>query len=97
MDIQAFKELTRRVLEVTDAKGIHREAVSIPLDSDADGAARLTTPERVEIFGPEKGSLDGFIARLPALLDDLDLTALSDADELIPETKSYASGLSSSL
>ncbi|MCB9833697.1 MAG: hypothetical protein H6807_14630 [Planctomycetes bacterium] len=81
MDIARFKELTRRVLEVTDSLGLHREAVSLPLELDPEGGSvRLAAPGRLEVIGPEEGDLDDFIAVLPDMLSALDLGAVPRAD-----------------
>ncbi len=81
MDIARFKEVTRRVLEVTDALGLHREAVSVPLDLDPDGGqARLGAPGKLEILGPAEGSIEEFAAALPDMIRALDLSSIPRAD-----------------
>ena len=81
MDIERFKTITALSLEVTDAMGLHREAVSIPLDFDDDGGqVRLAGPGKLEIIGPAEGSIDDFIAILPDMLAALDLSGIPKAD-----------------
>ena len=48
----------RRILEVTDAAGIHREAVVIPLAGEGAGAIERIERNRIQITAPESGLLD---------------------------------------
>ena len=53
-----------RILEVTDALGLHREAVRVPLDCEEP--ARLEIVSRVLLIAaPKSGSFDAFIDALP--------------------------------
>ena len=78
MDIQRFKLLTLRVLEIVDDLGIHREAISIPLESSPRGDVRMPTPDRIEIVGPE-GDPEPFLASLRDRLCALDLSRVPRA------------------
>jgi hypothetical protein len=62
----------RRILEVTDALGIHREAVRVPLARRGAGAVRVTTAAQVEIVAPTD-ELGAWFEALPAALRALDL------------------------
>ncbi|MEZ6195199.1 MAG: hypothetical protein R3F20_05655 [Planctomycetota bacterium] len=74
MDLAGFREFTRRVLEITDERELHREAISIPLDLVGAGEVRVEG-RRVVIVGPEGDPAD-FLAALPDRLDTLDLDAV---------------------
>ena len=82
MDIEAFKRLTRRVLEVTDELGIHREAVTIPLDRRTEGELRMIAPDKLEVAGPESDDIEPFIESLPEMIRGLDTSTLPRADEI---------------
>lgn len=58
-----------RVFEVTDARGLSREAIRVPLVGDGEGRVRRL-PEGVwEIVVPAAGPLEPFLVRLAADLD----------------------------
>lgn len=64
-----------RILAVTDALGIHREAVRVPLDNHGDGGVRLVrNGQMIEIVAPGEGDFDRWIADLPAKIRSLDLS-----------------------
>ena len=65
----------RRILEVTDALGIHREAVRVPLSRRATGSVRVTAAAEIEIVAPA-GDLGAWLGTLPATLRSLDLQAV---------------------
>jgi hypothetical protein len=65
----------RRILEVTDSLGIHREAVRVPLPRRGEGAVRVTASSQVEIVAPA-GDLGPWLDALPAMLRALDLDAV---------------------
>ena len=69
----------RRILAVTDALGIHRESVSIPLLPQGEGDVRVSPDGRVEIVASESGDLDPWIARLPQTVAGLDLSQVRRA------------------
>lgn len=64
-----------RILAVTDALGIHREAVRVPLDNQGAGAVRLVREGRmIEIVAPAEGDFDAWVAALPTQIRELDLS-----------------------
>ncbi|MFN0060694.1 MAG: hypothetical protein ACKVX7_19745 [Planctomycetota bacterium] len=66
----------RQILGVTDALGIHREAVVVPLGTEGDGCARLKSPTSLELIAPADAAFEPWLARLPALIAQLDLSQL---------------------
>jgi hypothetical protein len=62
----------RRILEVTDKLGIHREAVRVPLSRRGSGSVRLTGAAQIEIVAPA-GELGAWLGSLPEALRELDL------------------------
>jgi len=69
----------RRILAVTDALGVHREAVSIPLLPKAEGSLRVTPVRRLEIVAPAAGDFETWLAGLPAAIQALDLSKVQRA------------------
>lgn len=65
----------QRILAVTDAMGLHRESVVVPLGTRGTGALRLTMGRRLEIIAPE-ANFDAWVATLRERLEALDLTSL---------------------
>lgn len=57
-----------RIFEVTDARGLSREAVRVPLAGDGDGRIRRLENGVWEIVVPAAGPLEPFLARLAAEL-----------------------------
>jgi hypothetical protein len=68
-------EEMRRILTVTDAAGIHREAVRVPLARRGAGTVRVTATDEVEIVVPA-GDFAAWLEQLPATLRGLDLHAV---------------------
>jgi hypothetical protein len=66
----------RQILAVTDALGLHRESVSIPLLPKGNGTVRVTATQRVEIVVPSASDFKPWLAALPDALRDLDLTGV---------------------
>lgn len=66
----------RQILGVTDALGIHREAVVVPLGTEGDGYARLKSPTKLELIAPADSAFEPWLARLPTLIARLDLSQL---------------------
>jgi len=64
-----------RILEITDGKNLHREAVMIPLAPMGNGAVRIVGA-RLEIHRPEEGDFEAWIATLPEKIDALDTSGL---------------------
>jgi len=67
-----------RILEITDALGIHREAVLIPLAPEGSGAVRIVG-NRLEIHRPEEGDFDAWADGLEAEIEGLDTSGLKKA------------------
>ena len=68
----------RRILAVTDAAGLHREAVRVPLLRRAIGSVRVTDASQLEIVAPE-ADFDAWVESLPAALAGLDLARVRRA------------------
>lgn len=58
----------QRIFEVTDAMGIHREKVVIPLRPRSPGQVRRLPDGRIEIVVEADAPFDGWVAGLEALL-----------------------------
>lgn len=71
----------RRLLEVTDGLGLHREAVVIPLAREGAGDVQAAGGKLV-LAAPAAG-LEAWLAALPQLIARLDLSGIkrSDPDE----------------
>jgi hypothetical protein len=69
-------QLMRRILGVTDALGIHRESVRVPLLPRGAGALRITETDMLEIVAPAEGDLESWVVELPEKLRELDLSRL---------------------
>lgn len=69
----------RRILAVTDALGVHREAVSIPLRPQGAGALRVTPARRLEIVVPAESDFEAWLGGLPAAIQALDLSGVQRA------------------
>ena len=67
-----------RILAVTDALGLHRETVVIPLWTRGAGGLRVRG-SKLEITAPESG-FEGWLAALPDVLRAADLAAVRKAD-----------------
>jgi hypothetical protein len=73
-----------RIFEVTDACGISREEVRVPLAGEGDGRIHRLPDGVWEIVVPARAELDDFLVRLAATFDldvDLDLDAGPDPTE----------------
>lgn len=66
----------RRILEVTDALGIHREAVVIPLAREGAGGIRRVAGPKLEITAPEGDGFDAWLEGLPTALAVIDRSGL---------------------
>lgn len=66
-----------RILAVTDALGLHREAMQIPLWQRGAGEI-VVKGQRLQITAPENG-VEAWIAALPATLKAMDLSAVRRA------------------
>ena len=62
-----------RILAVTDALGLHREAVAVPLWTEKGGKVELKG-SKLRITAPSDQDFDAWLARLPELLRSLDLS-----------------------
>ncbi len=78
MDAVGPKEIGS-ILAVTDAIGIHREAVQIPLGTEGEG--RVTLDGRVvEIVAPTQGNFETWVATLGDRIRALDLSGVQKAE-----------------
>ena len=69
-----------RILAVTDALGLHREAVVIPLWTRASGGFRMRGT-KLEITAPEgDAAFEPWLAGLPEALQDFGLDGVRRAD-----------------
>ena len=59
------------IFEVTDAMGIDRESISVPLGKEDPGAVRKLPSGDVEIVVPESIPLEDWLATLQAELEKL--------------------------
>ena len=71
-----------RILAVTDALGLHREAIVIPLYNSGTGGFRLRGGAKLEITAPGDGAdFEAWLAALPAALQAFpDLPKVRRAD-----------------
>ncbi len=69
----------RLILAVTDAAGLHRESVRVPLMRRAAGSVRVTDANQLEIVAPE-GDLKAWVEALPATLAGMDLSRVRRAN-----------------
>jgi hypothetical protein len=69
-----------RILAVTDALGLHREAVMVQLDFVAGGRVGLWAGRKVDITAPDDVPLDRWLADLPAKISALDLAGVRRSD-----------------
>jgi len=68
-----------RILSVTDALGIHRESVQIPLGTAGNGHARIRG-RVLEIVAPRDRSFEEWLSALAICVRALDLSPLRQAD-----------------
>lgn len=52
-----------RILAATDALGLHREAVRVPLDAEGAGRVEIVAGKLV-VIAPASGDFDAFVAGL---------------------------------
>lgn len=71
----------RRILEVTDALGIHREAITIPLAREGAGRLERIAGPRIQITAPEGNGFDSWLSALTGQISGLDLDGILRADE----------------
>src|SRR5262245_18427871 len=64
----------RRILAVTDAIGLHRESVRVPLAPRGAGSIQVTEGKHLEIVVPEDADFETWLAALPIKLQELDLS-----------------------
>ena len=67
LDVVGMKEIDA-IFEVTDALGIHREALVIPLGPAAPGRVRKLPSGKLEITVEAARPLDEWLKELPALI-----------------------------
>jgi len=68
-----------RILTVTDALGLHREAVTVPLWTKGAGELRVRGA-RLEITAPAQGDFEAWLRALPEAIRALDLSSVRRAD-----------------
>ena len=68
-----------RILGVTDALKLHREAVTVPLGTKGNGEF-LVRNGKLEITAPAEGDFESWVAGLPDALRELDLSTVRRAD-----------------
>ena len=71
----------RRILEVTDALGIHREASVIPLGSEGDGGIEKIARAKIQITAPEGTDFDSWLAALAGRIQAMDLAGVQRTDD----------------
>ena len=59
------------IFEVTDAMGIDRESISVPLGKEDPGAVRLLSNGEIEIVVPESVPTEEWVATLRVELENL--------------------------
>ncbi len=64
-----------RILAVTDALGLHREAVSVPLWTEKEGKLEVRGG-KLRITAPAEGDFEAWLAALPDRLRALDLSGV---------------------
>jgi hypothetical protein len=67
-----------RILAATDALGLHREAVVVPLWTSPGGKLEVRGG-KLRITAPSDGDFEAWLGRLPELLRGLDLSSLPRA------------------
>ncbi len=67
-------EQVLRILQVTDAFSIHREAVYIPLMAEENGSVTLLADGRLRIVCPRVRSFEEWLTELRSVLDAMDLS-----------------------
>jgi hypothetical protein len=67
LEVVTMKEIDA-VFEVTDALGIHREALVIPLGPASPGRVRKTPAGKIEITVDAERPLEEWLKELPALI-----------------------------
>jgi len=70
----------RSILAITDALGIHRESVRVPLTGRSEGGVRVTESSQLEIVAPAEGDVAAWIETLPRSLATLDLSRVRRAE-----------------
>lgn len=67
LEAVTLKEI-EKVFSVTDAMGIHREAVVIPLEPGSPGRVRKLSNEKIEIIVDAHVPIDDWLKSLPDLI-----------------------------
>lgn len=66
----------QRILDTTDALGLSREWVIIPLHNTGEGEVRIVGDGRLRITAPQDDRIDDWIRELPGALRALDLSRI---------------------
>jgi len=67
LEVVTMKEIDA-IFEVTDALGIHREMLTIPLGPESPGRVRRLKNGKLEIVVEAERSLEEWLKELPALI-----------------------------
>ena len=67
-----------RILGVTDALGLHREAVTVPLGTKGAGELAVRNA-KLQVTAPAEGDFEAWLAALPGTLKAMDLSAVRKA------------------
>ncbi|MBI1736052.1 MAG: hypothetical protein HYR51_12830 [Candidatus Rokubacteria bacterium] len=67
LEVVTMKEIDA-IFEVTDALGIHREQLTIPLGPDSPGRVRKLPNGKLEIVVEAERPFDEWVKELPALI-----------------------------
>ena len=67
LEAVTLKEI-EKIFAITDAMGIHREALVIPLGTATPGRARKLLSGKLEITVDAEAPFDEWLQRLPALI-----------------------------
>ena len=65
-----------RILELTDSFGLHREAIFIPLATEAVGDAKILPDGRLRIVCPNTVPFDEWVRDLRSRLEKMDLSVV---------------------
>jgi hypothetical protein len=67
-----------KILEVTDSLNLHRESVTIPLSTEAEGSVTILPDRRVRIVVPSNKPFEVWLTELRAQLAKMNLPTKQD-------------------
>jgi hypothetical protein len=70
LEMVSFQQISR-ILDVTDALGLNREWVEIPLSPESPGLVRKLTNGKLEIIVDAEQPFDQWLTSLPTLIQQL--------------------------